>query len=153
MSNSITFISQMLTPSVMISGIGFLLFNFNTHFVSLIDKIDKIDAEIINLMSQETQNDLVKQRISYLKSRLKGLIRRCKLTKYAVYILYFAMIFTILSVLALAAEIGQIDLIIPQLPIISFVISIILILISIVIEIYEMTTALKVFDDDFRTSL
>lgn len=150
MMESTSFINQMLAPSVLISGIGFLLFNFNTHYVSLIDKIDHFDDEIFRFKSLSSLSDLENDRLTLLKRNNKNLILRCKVTKYAIFVLYLAIIFTVFSVLAIAFEIGNIHTGISHLPIIAFVIAVSLLLIAIIIEIYEFALALKRFDKDFR---
>ena len=148
--NSATIINEMLTPSVLISGIGFLLFNFNTHYESLINKIKEMDHQIFSYIKQKELDKLDKARYSNIKQQINNLILRCKLTKYAIFILYIAMIFTIFSILVLAAEMANILLFIPNVPVISFIIAVILLFISVIVQIYEITLALRLFDKDFR---
>lgn len=150
MINSATIINDMLTPSVLVSGIGFLLFNFNTHYVSLTGKINELDHQIFSYLKQKELDKLDKARYNNIKQQINNLILRCKLTKYAIFILYIAMIFTIFSILVLAAEMGKIAILLPHAPVISFIISVILLFIAVIVQIYEIILALKVFDKDFR---
>lgn len=151
MVDTTSIINDILTPTVLISGIGFLLFNFNTHYVSLTTKISSLDLEIFSFLSKEKLTELEKIRFNIIKRQMSSLITRCRLTKYAVFILYICMLFTILSVLTLCAEVAKVQFFIDnKFSLIFFVLAIAFLSVSIIVELYEMLFALSIFNRDFN---
>lgn len=152
MADSTTFITQMLAPSIMISGTCFLISNTNNHFSALSSRISFLDCEIYDMVEKNKVDDKYLQRIKFMEDQRDELVHRGKLTKYIIFILHIAIIFIVASVLALAAEGFKVALFMQHLPIISFVSGVCIIFIAVLLSLYEIVLALKSFNKDFKHS-
>lgn len=152
MPASNSFITYMLSPAVLISGIGLLLLGINTRFLTITARIRELNKEIREISHKQCISDADKIRLNGINTQVSLMLKRCLAQKYSIFFLYIALILTILTILALAMDILKFNLFTENASIILFISSLFFVSISLILIGYETALALKTVKDDFTNS-
>jgi len=147
-----TFISYMLSPAVLISGIGLLLLGINTRFLTITARIRELNKELRDISKKETVSEVDKIRLNGINKQVSLMLKRCLAQKFSIFFLYIALTLTVLTVFALAADVLNFNFYIENISIMLFITSLSFICVSLVLIGFETALALKTVKDDFINS-
>lgn len=145
------FINQILSPAVLISGIGLILLGMNNRFIANTGRIRELNSEIRRISEIHVFDETHKKRLLAIKSQITTMLGRCNTQKQAIFMLYLAMVFVIFTVLSIAANLANVT-IFQDIPKVTSVVALFFILISVMLEGWETTMAMRTVREDFRAS-
>lgn len=98
------FISDMLTPVVMISACGLFLLGLQNKYSNIINRIRELDEEKRELKMQDELNRFQQRRLKSVEKQVVELLKRAKLNKNSILSIYAGMIFFMLTSLSIALK-------------------------------------------------
>ncbi len=93
-SAAISFIAQVVTPTILVSASGLLLLGLQNKYARIVDRIRSLRE-----IERELRKNEAKQNIHL---QLKHLLRRAKLLRTAIFSLYVGIMFFIMASMAIA---------------------------------------------------
>ena len=98
------FISNMLTPVVMLSACGLFLLGLQNKFSNIITRLRELTEERRELKLQDQLNKFQQSRLKSIEKQIRGLLNRARLDKDSILSIYAGMIFFLLASLSIAAK-------------------------------------------------
>jgi len=98
------FISDMLTPVVMISACGLLLLGLQNKYSNIINAIRELNEEKRELELREIISKFLEARLKSIEKQVSRLLRRARFNKNSILNFYLAMIFFMLTSLLIALK-------------------------------------------------
>ncbi len=96
------FISDMLTPVVMISACGLFLLGLQNKYSNIINRIREPNEEKRELKLEDDLNKFQRRRLKSIEKQMMGLLKRARLDKNSILSIYAGMIFFMLTSLSIA---------------------------------------------------
>ena len=98
------FISDMLTPVVMLSACGLFLLGLQNKFSNIITRLRELTEERRELKLQDQMNKFQQSRLNSIEKQIGGLLNRARLDKDSILSIYAGMIFFLLASLSIAVK-------------------------------------------------
>ncbi|MGB8657825.1 MAG: DUF2721 domain-containing protein [Candidatus Zixiibacteriota bacterium] len=98
------FISDMLTPVVMMSACGLFLLGLQNKYSNIIDRIRELNEEKRELKLQDELNKFQHRRLKSIEKQMLELLKRAKFNKNSILSIYAGMIFFMLTSLSIALK-------------------------------------------------
>jgi hypothetical protein len=98
------FISDMLTPAVMLSVCALFLLGLQNKFSNIITRLRELTEERRELKLQDQPNKFQQSRLSSIEKQISGLLNRARLDKDSILSIYAGMIFFLLVSLSIAVK-------------------------------------------------
>ena len=98
------FISDMLTPVVMLSACGLFLLGLQNKFSNIITRLRELTEERRELKLQDQLNKFQQSRLKSIDKQIQGLLNRARLDKDSILSIYAGMIFFLLASLSIAVK-------------------------------------------------
>ncbi len=98
------FISDMLTPVVMLSACGLFLLGLQNKFSNIITRLRELTEERRELKLQDQLNKFQQSRLQSIEKQIRGLLNRARLDKDSILSIYAGMIFFLLASLSIAVK-------------------------------------------------
>ena len=98
------FITDMLTPVVMLSDCGLFLLGLQNKYSNIINAIRQLDEEKRELKLEDELNKFQQRRLKSIEKQVIQLLRRARLNKNSILNIYSGMIFFMLTSLSIALK-------------------------------------------------
>lgn len=137
------FITQMVSPAVIISAVGLLLLSLNNRYLTITGRVRNLNSEALKILNKESKTKIETQRFECIKTQMVEMLQRCHFIKRAIFILYLALTFCVLTILTLAGDMIGLHSALDSLSLVWFIIALLLLLTALLLEGWEMKIALK----------
>jgi len=98
------FITDMLTPVVMLSACGLFLLGLQNKYSNIINRIRELNEEKRELKLEDELNKFQKRRLKSIEKQVIGLLKRARLDKNSILSIYLGMILFMLTSLSIALK-------------------------------------------------